>query len=81
MQYFLPLWNEQRWTNSHLAEHTKALDGPRVRLLNNRGGVSATLLYMIRHYAEELARPNRPAGSSIWRLQFDVGAHYGAANT
>jgi len=49
--------------------------------VEEHGGVSATLNYMIRQYAEEHGKPNCPAGSSIWRLQFDTGAHYGAANT
>jgi len=49
--------------------------------VEEHGGVSATLHYMIKQYAEEHGKPNCPAGSSIWRLQFDTGAHYGAENT
>jgi len=52
------------------------------------GGVPASLHYMIRHYGEERERstldqdyPLGPTGSSLWKLQFDTAAHYGAANT
>jgi 5-hydroxyisourate hydrolase len=49
--------------------------------VESHGGVSATLNYLIRHYAELDGKPNCPKGSSVWRLQFDTGGHYGAANT
>jgi len=49
--------------------------------VDDHGGISATLHYMIRQYAEGVSNASCPAGSSIWKLQFDTGAHYGAANT
>ncbi|PMD57446.1 transthyretin-like protein-like protein [Hyaloscypha bicolor E] len=33
------------------------------------------------HYAAVEGTPNCPVGSSIWKLKFDTGAHYGPANT
>ena len=45
------------------------------------GSVARTLQFMIRNYAGEQDSPSYPAGSSIWKLQFDTGAHYGPANT
>jgi len=49
--------------------------------VTDRGGVPATIHYMIRQYAEDGVRASCPAGSSLWKLQFDTGAHYGTANT
>jgi len=62
------------WSNAQGA------NGSEGAFVTDRGGVPATLHYMIRHYVEG-GQSNCPAGSSLWKLQFDTGAHYGAANT
>jgi 5-hydroxyisourate hydrolase len=49
--------------------------------VESHGGVSASLRYMISHYGAVGEMPNCPPGSSVWKLQFDTGAHYGPANT
>jgi 5-hydroxyisourate hydrolase len=70
--------NDGRILNWH---NTQGSGGSEGAFVEEHGGISATLHYMIRNYAEEQSKPNCPAESSIWRLQFDTGAHYGAANT
>lgn len=61
--------------------NTQGSGGDLGAFVESHGGVSAALRYMISHYAADQATPNSPAGSSIWKLQFDTGAHYGPANT
>jgi 5-hydroxyisourate hydrolase len=65
------------WNNSQGANGTEGA------FVTDRGGVPATLHYMIRHYAEEGsgAGPSRPEGTTLWKLQFDTGSHYGVENT
>jgi 5-hydroxyisourate hydrolase len=45
------------------------------------GSVSDTLHFMIKEYARQTATASCPVGSSIWKLEFDTGSYYGAANT
>lgn len=49
--------------------------------IESQGSVTAALHYMIRKYATETESSSFPAGSSLWKLQFDTGNHYGAKNT
>ncbi|KAE9378567.1 Transthyretin [Stipitochalara longipes BDJ] len=62
-------------------QSTQGPNGSESAFVLEHGGVAGTLHYMIRNYAAEQAKPSCPAGSSIWKLQFDTGAHYGPANT
>jgi len=47
--------------------------------VTEHGGVPATLHYIIKNYTEQ--GPCCPAGSSLWKLQFDTGGHYGFEHT
>jgi 5-hydroxyisourate hydrolase len=61
--------------------NTQGFGGGLGAFVESHGGVSAALRHMISHYAAVQATANCPAGSSIWKLQFDTGAHYGPENT
>lgn len=62
-------------------QNTQGSDGKLGAFVESQGGVSAALNHMISGYGAEQETPNCPAGSSIWKLKFDTGAHYGPANT
>jgi 5-hydroxyisourate hydrolase len=49
--------------------------------VESHGGVPSTLEFMIKNYAAADGTAACPQGSSIWKLQFDTGAYYGAGNT
>ncbi|CZT53387.1 related to transthyretin-like protein pucM [Rhynchosporium secalis] len=46
-----------------------------------KGGVSEALRAMIDEQGADSGDASRPAGSSLWKLRFDTGAHYGIENT
>jgi 5-hydroxyisourate hydrolase len=62
-------------------QNTQGSRGELGAFVESHGGVSAALRFMISHYAAVEGTPNCPVGSSIWKLKFDTGAHYGPANT
>jgi 5-hydroxyisourate hydrolase len=47
----------------------------------NLGTVSDVLQWTIKRHAQQTATTSCPVGSSIWKLEFDTGSYYGAANT
>ena len=59
----------------------EALDPQQESFVERHGGVPSTLEYMIKKYAVSEGTVASPQGTSIWKLQFDTGAYYGAANT
>jgi 5-hydroxyisourate hydrolase len=62
-------------------QNTQGSGGGLGAFVESHGGVSSALRFMISHYAATQDTPNCPAGSSVWKLRFDTGKHYGAANT
>ena len=59
---------------------TQGPSGSEGAFVQERGGVPATLNYMIRHYGAEGAT-GLPAGKSTWKLNFDTGSYYGLEHT
>ncbi|KAF4628687.1 hypothetical protein G7Y89_g9469 [Cudoniella acicularis] len=70
--------NEQGTTRYTATGEPSERHGSFVKL---HGGVTATLQHMITEYAAAEATAACPAGSSLWKLEFDTGSYYGAANT
>jgi len=47
----------------------------------SKGGVIPALSAIIAEQAAKEGNATRPIGSSLWKLQFNTGAHYGIGNT
>jgi 5-hydroxyisourate hydrolase len=62
-------------------QNTQGSGGGLGAFVESHGGVSAAMRFMISRYAAAQGTPSCPPGSSIWKLQFDTGAHYGPGNT
>jgi len=60
---------------------TYAPDQGEGAVAESRQNVSAALHAMIKTSAQPTATSAYPAGLSIWKLEFDTGAYYGAGNT
>ncbi|TVY83115.1 putative 5-hydroxyisourate hydrolase [Lachnellula suecica] len=64
-----------------LWQNTQGPDGGEGSFVKSHRGVPATLHWMIKHHAERTGTAACPVGSSVWKLEFDTGAYYGAGNT
>ncbi|PVH71492.1 transthyretin-like protein-like protein [Cadophora sp. DSE1049] len=49
--------------------------------VESKGGVMAALFAIIAEQGAREPSASRPLGSSLWKLQFNTGAHYGVGNT
>ncbi|KAL2071918.1 hypothetical protein VTL71DRAFT_13153 [Oculimacula yallundae] len=63
------------WTNTQGSKEKEA------SWVEQQGGVLEALKAIIQSQAAETGDATRPAGSSLWKLRFDTGAHYGVENT
>src|SRR6266536_1565090 len=63
-----------RITNWMNTQGSRGHEGTFVDSLN---GVTSTLMFMIREHAAGENKENCPAGSSLWKLEFNTGAYYG----
>jgi len=64
-----------------LWNNTQGPNGAEGSFVKTHSGVTATLHWLIGQYAQQTATSACPAGSSVWKLQFDTGSYYGAGNT
>ncbi|KAG4439453.1 hypothetical protein IFR05_005065 [Cadophora sp. M221] len=61
--------------------NTQGADGAEDSYIISKGGVISSMAAIIAEQAAEGGNTMRPIGSSLWKLQFNTGTHYGIENT